>query len=1056
MPDMRALHTRGIRAAVLVLLVFAAVALASPKGAYALTTSVDKWMLSGGTITVEDQTFTIYLSSRTNQILADYGKGSLFISNNSCESTNVARICLDNVQYDFNEKVTKISVRGISLFPSLAVTREASKKETAVGDEILFSVTLSNTGGLARNITYQDILPKSFMVTETDGLKLMPDRAVWTGSLGEGKSVSFSYKVKALSTFEGSLVASLSYAEGSKIKTVYTSVQTLTITHPIILYAGIGSTTALIGERNNITVHVTNQLPQTAIIAPLKVIFGPAIKVTSIPFEFKRVTPWEYVWNGEIPRVYNQSKNTSISNLTDAWINVTKSWFFEFKGTITGNSDIRAIVSYKAAGSQNTTTLPEKKQSVVVSNKGIIVRTSLSEATIESNQRKRVKVWLGSLNPYTSIKDVHANISTGLTYLPDAFADKMDPGEQILLADKYFYAPSVNSTVGHVIEVNVSYLTEYGENFTKTFKNTVTVTPALEATFSQALSKTTAKAGDDVEIAVTVRNSRLTNLRRVIVFDNVSSEFTVIGNNQAMIEVPSKGTVTAYVYKLRVAHIGRVTRLYVNTTMKYSDIYNSDAYFDPQDHEVTMATPISIEPESLPLTLSRVIDVSSAYVSQIFGAKYVITNMATDKVARNIQLKLPLAYGFDVVDAKQIEPISELAPGEFVVISDSEKLRAKLTDITEVPMASIEYENIYGDKYFVNSTATALQVADNYVKGPLILLEKLVPQSANNTDFFDVRLKITNVGTEPAVVLVENEGKQYTVRVENKTAYIINERAKYPGIGRIELPQASATYSSSSTTFMTGSKPAMIELLDNPVLGIEKQVPANITHLDSYGVLLRLMNKAQKPVRNVTVSDGDRTWYIDEIPEEGQANITYQDTAAVIGHHFVSPATAKYTYEGAYYTVQSNAAVIDVAEKSIVTITKAVTPANATKGEGIKVSLHLKNLQGEEFGVLVADNEKSFSVQLPPLGEKDISYDSSADESTASPASATYTYNGQQLTTLSPSPGFSLTTEAAGLPEKAKKTVAGQVAEEGKSGASGIISRIIRALLSVLTWKRGG
>ena len=115
----RALHTVNIRLVVLLALVFAALALAGAKEASALATPVDKWMLSGDTITVEDQTFTIYLSSRTNQILADYGKGILFISNNSCESTVIAKVCLDNVQYDFTDKVTKVKVRGISLSPAI-------------------------------------------------------------------------------------------------------------------------------------------------------------------------------------------------------------------------------------------------------------------------------------------------------------------------------------------------------------------------------------------------------------------------------------------------------------------------------------------------------------------------------------------------------------------------------------------------------------------------------------------------------------------------------------------------------------------------------------------------------------------------------------------------------------------------------------------------------------------------------------------------------------------------------------------------------------------------
>ncbi len=1050
---MRALHKIEVKAAVLLLLVSAVAALAGAGSASALTTSVDKWVLSGETITVEGQTFTIYLSSRTNDILADYGRGSLFISNNSCGSTDLARVCLDNVRYDFTDKVTKVKVRGISLAPVIVITRTASKSTAIVSDAILFSVTLSNTGGLARNITYVDLLPKEFIVTETDSLRLMPDRALWAGTLAEGESTSFNYKVKALSTFEGSLVASLTYNYGSKIKAVYSSGQSVTISPAVSLYAGIGSTTAFIGERNNITVNLTNSLSDTISVSPLEVIFDPGIRVTSMPLDFRRITPWNYVWAGDMIKVTNQSKNVSIRNLTDAWINTTLSWLFEFKGAAVGSSDIRVKAAYKTAGGLSATAVPEKKQSVVVSNKGVVVRASLKDVSMESNQQKRIKIWLQNLNPYAELRNVHANISTGgLVYLPDVFLGSMAAGEQVLLADTYFYAPKVAASTGYVLQTNTSYLTEFGDNFSKDFRDTTTVLPTQAVELSQTVSKTTAKAGEDVEVTVIIRRSRTTNLRRVQVFDNISSEFILLGKNHAVVEVPGKGTVTVYTYKLRVNHVGRAVTLYVNTTMKYSDAYNSDAYFDPQDHESTDVSALAIEPESLSLTMVGTVSESTTYVGQIFNVRHVITNTETEKVARNIRLKLPLAYGFDLVNSTEQVLISELAPGESVVLPEAEKLRAKFAGSVDFPMAGIEYENIYGDPYAVNGTSSTLAVTDNYVKGPVILIEKLAPQSANNTDSFGVQLKVRNTGTEPASVLVEDEGKQYRVIVQNKTEYTINGSAKYQNTGRQALAQATATYSSSGMDFRTASKPATIEVIDNPVLGIEKHAPVNVTNIEPYTVLLKLTNKAQKPVVNITISDGSGSWQIDAIPAGGQANVTYQGTAPAVGHHTLSAASATYSYESAYYTVQSNAATLDVAEKSLVAITKEVTPANAMKGSKVKVSIRLKNLQDSDFDVLVADGEKTFQVQLPPLGGKDVSYDSSADESTANPASATYTYSGRQLTALSDSPGFSLNSEAASLPEKVEKA-AGQVAEKEKTG---ILSKLLNALLSVLTWKRGG
>ncbi len=1036
---------RDLRVAALLLLLLAT-ALAGVKEASALTTPVDKWVLSGETITVEGQSFTIYLSSRTNQVLADYGKGSLFITNNSCESTDIARICLDNVQYDYTDKVTKVRIRGVSLAPSMTITRTASKAETIVGDEILFTVKLSNAGGLARNMTYLEIPPKEFVVTETDGLKLVPARAEWKGKLDEGESVSFSYKLKALSAFDGSLVASLSYNLGSRIKAVYSSTQALKVTPAVVLYAGIGSATALVGERNNLTVNVTNRLSETAVMAPLEVVFDPGIKVTSRPYEFKAVTPWSYVWNGEVPRVYNQT--TNVTNLT-GWLNITKSWFFEFKGTSVGTSDMRARASYRTVSNPEITAVPEKKQSVVVSNKEVIVRTSLKEVTMEKNQRKRLKVWLQNLNPHAELRNVHANISTGLVYIPDAFLGKMGAGEQVLLADEQFYAPVVNSSTGYVIATNVSYFTEYGDNFSKNFKDTATVVPAQDVTLSQTVSSTTAKAGEEIEVAVTVKNLRPTNLKRVVVSDNVSPEFSVIGKNQAMLDVPSKGLVAAYTYKLKVAHIGRGKDLHVNTTMRYSDSYNSDYYLDPQDYEVTKATIILVEPESLPLSISRSVDDASTYAGQVFTVKYTITNKAADKTAKNVVLRIPLAYGLDLVDSEEAVRISHLGPAESVILANAEKRRAKFAGDVDFPKAVLEYENIYGDKFVVNGSAITLPVKENYIRGPVILLEKLAPGSANNTDSFSVQLKVANTGTEPVEVLVDDDGKKHVITVQNRTEYVINKSARYPSVGKFELPEATASYASGNVVFRTASKPASIEIFDNPVLGIVKEAPSNVSNIEPYAVLLRLDNKAPKPIRNVTVSDGDRKWQIDEIPGGGQANMTYQDTTASVGQQSLGAASATYLYESAYYAVKSNAAAVTVAEKSLITVSKEIIPSNATKGDKVKVKIAVKNRQDAELDVLVADGEKSFSVKLPPNGEEEVGYDTPAGESAAGVASATYAYNGQQLTALSQPPLFTLTEEKVEVAKAGEK-----VGKE--AGEEGILSKLIKALLGVLTWKRGG
>ncbi|MBI2550650.1 hypothetical protein HYV83_05760 [Candidatus Woesearchaeota archaeon] len=1038
--------------------VFAAV-LSGIASVLALTTSVNAQVLSGEAITVNDQSFVIYISPGTNQIAADYGTGSLFVKNNSCEAFAAARVCLDNIEYYTSGRIYKARVRGISLAPSLSITREVSKTEFFTGEETTFSVTLTNKGGLAKNMTYEEIFPKEFEVTSVEGLLLQPNRAVWKGKLAEGESASFTYTVKAISEFDGSLVPSLSYSDGLRMRTIYGTKSALKVTPPVILSTLLGDSQIIIGEPDNITINVTNRLPENAIVTA-EVLFDHGLVVTSKPYSAKTVVPLAFILNDEIQRVTNRTTNTT--NLSNAWINLSKAWFFEFKGAKVGNSGITVRVSYRPKSSSIIKALPEKNERVIVSNKGVVVRNSLSDATIEANQRRKIKMMLQNLNPYATLKDAIVNISTDMVYIPNAYFGKMGRSEQVDLVDMYFYAPAVDKSTGFIILTNVTYFTEFGDDFSKLFKDTVTVVPRQDVTLTQTVSTTRVKPDDLIEVNVEVKNSRLTGLRNVYAFDNVSPGFTVIGKNLGIIEVGSKGTVKAYTYKLKAPHASMETVLYVNTTMRYSDKYNTDSYYNPGNYEFSAVTPVTVEPEALPLTVTRTIDDTEIYAGEIFGVKYVITNTASAKAAKNILLKLPFVYGLDLVDGEATIAVERLGPGESMALSNVEKRRAKFSGEVELQKVELEYENVYGDKFYLNGSSGTVTVKDNYVRGPVVIVDKAVPNSANNTDTFVTTLKVKNTGTEPAAVTVADEGKEFSIILQNNSEYVINKTSKYVVPGTVQLPQASATYSYNGAVLKTASKPVSILIIDNPVLSISKDAPSSVSNVEPYSVTLRIRSKAQKPVENVTVTDGEKSWAIAFIPAEGSANMTYQDTSQVIGLKQLATASVTYSYDGATFIVYSNSPLISVEEKMLVTVTKGVLPSEAAPGDKVKVVIEVKNLHTDKLDVLLTDNDKSFSTALFPGEGKNFTYDSIAGAVTGDVAAATYQFGDRQLTTLSNSPAFILK-ELKALKEirETNKTGATGAAqkEEGENPETektGLFGGILRALLNVLTWKRGG
>ncbi|MBI2581349.1 hypothetical protein HYV85_06140 [Candidatus Woesearchaeota archaeon] len=1031
-------------------LVFLVAALTASEDALALTTAVDTWVISGQTINVEGQSFAIYLSSRANEIAADYGKGSLFVKNNSCDAAGIARICLDNVQYDITDRVYKIKIRGISLAPVISIARETSKSEFLVGDTTTFTVTLKNTGGFARNVTFEERIPKEFEMTEAYGIPLNQDTAVWNGNLDESGTVSFSYTVKAKEAFDGSLIPSMTYFDGLKLKTVYSTKLALKTSSPLTLATIVGKSEVFIGQGNNITINLSSRLPETAVVG-IEVIFDPGLKVVSWPYGAKNSSQFNYVLSSEIPRVYNQTTNAS--NLT-GWLNTSKAWFFEFKATNTGNSKIQVKANYRPQGEGNASAvkvLPVSAQSVLVTNKGVIVRMSLKEVTLESNQGRRAKVWLQNLNSYAGLRNVYVNISTDMLYLPDGFIERMEPKEQVLLADKFFYAPVVDKSTGYVIATNVSYLSEFGDNFSASSRDTATVLPEQGVTLVKTVSASEAKSGDEIDVTVYVKNSRLTKLRGVYVSDNISGEFTVVGKTSAIIEVKSKSDETAFTYKLKVPHVSKAMVLYSNTTLLYSDKYNADLYAEQKDHVMNRITEVKVEPESLPLSLSTVIEDSSIYVGEEFDVKYRIANTATNMVAKNIVLKLPLDYGLDLIGKEENTSVQLLGPGESVVVANFDRRRAKSSGDVEFSKPVLEYENTYGDRYTVNGTSAILVIKDSYLQGPAILVEKSVPKKANNTDLFTVELKAKNIGTMPADVLLEDDGNEFRISLANGTEYALNFSKRHTTPGKLELPQAKATYRYKDTVYKTVSKASSVEIVDNPVLSIEKIVPPKVTDVELYTVMLMLKSSARTPVENITISDGERSWAIKSIPAEGHANLTYEEMTKAVGAQKLAAAIALYSYGSGLYKVASNSPDLEVEEKKLVSISKEISPSSAKPAEKVKVEIKARNLHAEVLGVIIADAKKTFTVELKPGEEKNVSYDALADEATEEPASATYTFKGQQLTTTSRQPEFTLLEPGPAVNET------GQLAEKEKEGKKkGIISALLDALLKVLTWKRGG
>ncbi len=990
----------------------------------AVTTSFDGWLYSGQTATAEGKTFVMYEGSSRLDIMADYGKGQLFIKNNSCQQAGNVRICLDNIVYDLDVKNDKMRLRLISLAPDISITRTADDNNFEAGDGTEITVTVKNSGGLAQNLTYRDVFPESVEIVSVDGLAKLPHGVVWTAhSLGT-ESASFSYKTKVNDVIDRKFVATLDYFDGEKMKTVRSTSVAIKTTPRLLHEFVYGGGSALMGEKKNITLNFTNRETSTARISA-DVFIDSGLVFTKVPSEFRKVGENQY--HADI-QVFKSPENRTY--------NKTQHYYFEFRGVKTGTFKIKAVTNY-STNDVSDRKLPDIEKSIAVSDKGVTVRTNLQDLEFESNQAHTLRIWVQNLNPKIRLRSIFARMSGGgFVELPDVYIGSLAPAAHEKIFEKSIYAPEVSSSKGYTIEVNVSYETEFGENFSKRFAFTETVNRVSNMTITHAISKAALESGEEATVAVRVKNPRTTKIRGIAVKDNISDDFTIIGIDSAVIELGANDEQTAYTYLIKAPRVSQETDYHINTTVSYSDVNAAQGYYATQEYEVTKSSIVKVKPQKFELTATRTVDDNSIYVGDFFDVSYTIKNPSTSTSAENIELVLPVQPEFDLVDTERVVSLGSLGPGEEIAVADAITLRAKKAESSILEKTRVRYSNNFGEKFEVNVSSMRVKVNDKTNSETFVFLAKEVKDKANNTDFFDVTLNVTNQGKKIASVVVEDGSFAKDFALNNGSSVVFTYAKRMDAPGKYALAPATATYSFHGRKLIAGSNSPEIEIIENQVISLEKLAPLSADTSQNFQVELKAKPLVGK-VTNLTIYDGDRKLHYDEVSNE--TSHRYEMRIRSAGTEKLPAASATYVYNGILYETKSNSPAVDVIERQLLALLKSVSVKEAKPGEKVSVLLRAKNNANDELGVVLRDEGKTWEFALAPDEEKTVGYETVAAEMAA--ATASYSYNDEERNVTSPLPDFKLIAD-----EKGKV-----IKEETEKG---VARRILDMLLGILTWKR--
>lgn len=992
------------------------------QAALAVTTSFDGWLYSGQTTTAEGKTFIIYEGSSRLDMLADYGKGQLFIKNNSCQQTGNVRICLDNIVYDLTVKKDKMKVRAISLAPDISITRTADDNDFEAGGGTKITVTVKNSGGLAQNVTYKDVFPESVEIVSVDGLAKLPHGVVWTAHSLKTESSSFSYKIKVNDIMDRKLVATLDYFDGEKMRLIRSSSLVIKTTPRLLhefVYKG-GS--ALIGEKKNITLNFTNRETSTARISA-DVFIDSGLAFTKVPNEFRKVGENHY--HADV-QVFKSPENRTY--------NKTQHYYFEFRGIRTGTFKIKAVTNYSTDDVSNRK-LPDIEKSVAISDKGVNVRTNLQDIEFESNQAHTLRIWVQNLNPEVRLRNVLARMNGGgFVELPDVYIGSLAPGAHEKIFEKSIYAPEVSSSKGYTIEVNVSYESEFGENFSRRFAFTETVNKVGNMTIAHAISKAVLESGEEATVSVKVKNPRTTRIRGIVVKDNISDDFTIIGVKSAVIELGANDEQTAYTYLIKAPRVSQETDYHINTTVSYSDGNAAQSYYATQQYEVTKSSTVKVKPQKFELTATRTVDDSSIYIGDFFDVSYTIKNPSTTTTAESIELVLPLQPEFELADTGRVVRLGSLGSGEEIAVADAVTVRAKKAGTNILEKARVKYSNNFGEKFEVNVSSTTVKVNDKTNSETFVFITKDVKTKANNTDFFDVVLNVTNQGKKITSVVVEDGDLRKDFALNNGSSAVFTYAKRIDVPGKYALAPAIATYSFQNRELIAGSNSPSIEIIENPVISLEKLAPTSADTSQNFQVELKAKPLVGK-VTNLTIYDGDRKLHYDEVSNE--TSHKYELRIRNAATETLPAASATYVYNGMLYETTSNSPTVDVIERQLLALLKSISVKEAKLGEKVGVLLKAKNNANDELSLVLRDEGKEWQLTLAPGEEKTVEYETVAGEMTA--ATASYAYGGEERNVTSSLPDFKLIADEKGKVNKEEK---------------GIARRILDMLLGILTWKR--
>ncbi|MBI4738496.1 hypothetical protein HY772_02865 [Candidatus Woesearchaeota archaeon] len=816
-------------------------------------------VFSGENVKVDDRfTFRVTLNDDRDSLFVDGGNMYASVPLNQCKELRegLFEFCFNATDFNTDEHRYFATIRVFQRKPAITLSRTATNTRFFVGEEQTITSTITVSTDDARNITFIDQFPDSIEIVDIDGGCRKYENSVYAryNNIDAGASKTCTYTIKGKREFHGELQAKAVYYDGYELKEIYSGgrefdilplleVQTAQVVEDFTTgtYTPKNESVAvklffddydfsdsaqnpgvLIGENVRFAINVSNHLNKSLTIRGVNIHIPPSLQYLGT------ITLRRELINASGNRTSTKITSDQITQIDQSLLrwsgklnhNVSKQFFLKFGTRRSGFQELVVTADY-VYENKNYTEI--KHEPFSVADPGLKLKMDLIDKSdmhavpaftftedddtrdVEALSAQRVRINAYNINPYSILRDVRVSLNTTLFDVLSSTIPYLGLQESKTSHDFGVVFPRLNVSTTYKINISASYKNQFGEEYQNSTEFEITVKPFADLSITHDSSEGfVLDGGEETDFTVAIDNPRITNVRNVEVQDVVDSGLSVIGATSKKVKLNKDADTDVYTYRITPPRVHEKTYYNVTTFV---------TYFDPQGlfiYRTNKTSTFTVNPKRPEVTVTKYLSDDEVSVGEIIEVDYEIKNTEAEEEVRDMIVYFSLQNGIDTIgDSKYY--IKRLGPLEAATLNDIERIRPKIAnDSLKLNKTLVEYSDAYGNAFTANSTEESIKVAAAEIIGPGIFVEKRVPSQLNVSQETTVTIEVRNIGTEEALVQVEDNDRAWTVNVPGKSLRVLEYPITFNVEGSYSLSAPIAHYKNQGLSFTAKGDPVTV------------------------------------------------------------------------------------------------------------------------------------------------------------------------------------------------------------------------------------------------------